>query len=884
MATNYIIGSDTLPSQFQVGDILKCGYSGTAQTITLPKGKYQLECWGAQGGSYPAYSRIAVGGKGGYSKGILSLTQNTTLYLYVGGVGSQSTSNSSPAGGGWNGGGNALAGWSYSTGGGGATHIAKIAGLLNELSSSQSDILIVAGGGGGAATSTSSTIEGGYGGGSSGGTGTSLNNSSYLPGTGGTVSRGGYSYYGNSPATSTQSSGAGFGQGANAVNSQVTAGGGGGWYGGGSAYMAGAGGGSGYINETYLTETSLKDGSGSENFPSTSSGNETGHEGDGYIRITVLQDKTPVTLPTGKLVTYRGSAYGTAPNYTDILDGFDSTLMNIAAYPSGSISQTNANTYEVSISLKDTSLYEWSDNTSGTKRVQWTISQLEVALPVGGNREYTGNSWNYIVTGFDSNLMNNPTGQTTGISVGPYTINFTLKDTANRKWANNSNGDVIWNITKKSLTIPSFGTSIYNTQEQFASNILNNFDSATMNINSSSDISAYDVGNYTAIIELRNTSNYKWSDGSITSKDVDWSITEQPLTKPTLVPSSFDYDGSQKTQLLNNFDSTTMTKSGDQATNAGTYNIIISLKDNSNYKWEDGTKSNLVLPWSINKATIENLPYLKKDSYTFEWNVRPSPTVMNFDSQKMDTSGDTEEYEPGNYTLTVSLTDSNYIWNNNQTSISLNWVINKRETDSPSFKDNLIFVYNGNEQTCLNNYNSLTNNAYVNNAKETEVGNYTCVVSLKYPNYFKWEGLSGNNESADITCQWSIIKASLSKPGGGNRVFNNSSQNYIINNLDSEKTEVVLTKGDLTGTQVDNYTVYVQIKNTYFNNYKWENENDEIQEIPITWYIVRAISQIKDTDGNWRFITGVKVKINDNWISVSGCKVKQSGHWKDILI
>ena len=32
------------------GDILDYAYTGAAQTVVLPPGRYRLECWGAQGG------------------------------------------------------------------------------------------------------------------------------------------------------------------------------------------------------------------------------------------------------------------------------------------------------------------------------------------------------------------------------------------------------------------------------------------------------------------------------------------------------------------------------------------------------------------------------------------------------------------------------------------------------------------------------------------------------------------------------------------------------------------------------------------------------------------------------------------------------------------
>jgi hypothetical protein len=85
MAQTYdLTSSSPIPAatDLRTGDIINCPYSGTHKTITLPKGTYKLECWGAQGGSY---NTTYVGGKGGYSYGTLTLTEDTILYLYAGG-------------------------------------------------------------------------------------------------------------------------------------------------------------------------------------------------------------------------------------------------------------------------------------------------------------------------------------------------------------------------------------------------------------------------------------------------------------------------------------------------------------------------------------------------------------------------------------------------------------------------------------------------------------------------------------------------------------------------------------------------------------------------------------------------------------------------------
>lgn len=79
MATYDLLSST--PTSFKKGDILNCKYSGAVKQITLPKGKYKLECWGAQGGNYDS---SYVGGKGGYSIGVITLKKNTVVFLYVG--------------------------------------------------------------------------------------------------------------------------------------------------------------------------------------------------------------------------------------------------------------------------------------------------------------------------------------------------------------------------------------------------------------------------------------------------------------------------------------------------------------------------------------------------------------------------------------------------------------------------------------------------------------------------------------------------------------------------------------------------------------------------------------------------------------------------------
>ena len=278
--------ASTTPSNLAINDIINCSYSGSKKSITLPAGKYKLQVWGAQGGYR---SNSSYGGKGGYSIGTITLTNPTTVYVYAGGAGGSGTTNAGSSvlvAGGFNGGGSR---YGYKGGGGGS-----------DIRIGQDSLYarVIVAGGGGSDGATGKT--GLYGGGTSGGTASQSFGSG---GGGGTQTAGG--------AGGSSNSGS-FGQGGNGLyrSNGYAGAGGGGWYGGGGSYPDGSGdddrgggGGSGYVytsstasnypsgcllnSEYYLTDAATY--AGNTSFVGTSGSNETGHSGNGYCRITVLE-------------------------------------------------------------------------------------------------------------------------------------------------------------------------------------------------------------------------------------------------------------------------------------------------------------------------------------------------------------------------------------------------------------------------------------------------------------------------------------------------------------------------------------------------------------------------------------------------------------------
>ena len=299
-------------------------YTGGEQTFVAPvSGTYKLETWGAQGGYSINNVEDNRGGYGGYSIGFLNLKKKDLFYVDVGGQGnyckstasgisynnkSQSEGETCGQNGGYNGGGTSVQymyGNTYYGSGGGATHISKISGTLNNIKSFQDNLFIVSSGGGGASAwfYNSSILNyshtGGDGGGIVGSSGVAIKKDRENFCTGGSQTRGGI---GGISQNSLNSNNSDFGQGGN-INLVVSGfeygpGGGSGYYGGGTSETTSCGG-SGYIGNSLLTNKAMycynceESNEESTKTISTTCSEETptsycAKKGNGYARITLV--------------------------------------------------------------------------------------------------------------------------------------------------------------------------------------------------------------------------------------------------------------------------------------------------------------------------------------------------------------------------------------------------------------------------------------------------------------------------------------------------------------------------------------------------------------------------------------------------------------------
>lgn len=265
-------------------------------------GTYIFECWGAQGNIYTPTN--LVGGKGAYTKGIISLRWTKTFYIFVGQFG-------------------LFASWGYAfngggfgqTTGGGASDIRLKDGKWDDFNSLKSRIMVAAGGGGPD-----------YG--EVGGAGGCLKGLD-AHGKGGTQIEGGYGL-----VSGSFGKGGGYGR----IDNDGCGGGGGGYYGGGSSTVYNnyaGGGGSSFISgypgcnaiskdsyEGHITHTNssvhysgIKFESpvmidGNSKMPSpTSTEDEIGNARNGYVRIAIINPNSKCTRWRSKRINKMLSSY-----------------------------------------------------------------------------------------------------------------------------------------------------------------------------------------------------------------------------------------------------------------------------------------------------------------------------------------------------------------------------------------------------------------------------------------------------------------------------------------------------------------------------------------------------------------------------------------------
>ena len=128
-------------------------------------------------------------------------------------------------------------------------------------------------------------------------------------------------------------------------------------------------------------------------------------------------------------------------------------------------------------------------------------------------------------------------------------------------------------------------------------------DGETIHVYTSKEV---DVGTYTSEISSwyvtggqAKTSNY-----NLQSSDKQYRIVEAILTRPSIT-GTYVYNGKTQTVQLANYYEDTMGVSNGSRIDAGSQTVTISIDDTRNYKWDNDSKNNLELTFTIEKKIVQ---------------------------------------------------------------------------------------------------------------------------------------------------------------------------------------------------------------------------------------------------------------------------------------
>ena len=383
---------------------------------------------------------------------------------------------------------------------------------------------------------------------------------------------------------------------------------------------------------------------------------------------------------------------------------------------------------------------------------------------LGANNTTAPTTWNTSVTGTDA---------------GTYYVWSKVDADGNH---NNVGAKYIGTVTiaKATVTIPTSPVKQY-TYNGKAQAHGYTAPSGSSIVTSGTTASATNAGTYNIVLQLANTSNYKWSDGSVTNKTVNWKINKANSTNPTLTAVTANYDGKAHPVTVSggaggtiNYRTSTNNSSWGSwsttkpsLTNAGKIYVQAYVVGDANHN-NTGVTGSVAI--TINKVAAGN-PTLTAVTATYDGKAH-YVTVSGGYGGTINYRTSTNNSSWGSWSTTKpSLTNAGVLYvqayvvgdgNHNSTGAtgSVAITVNKVTVTIPGSPVKQ-YTYNGKAQA--HGYTAPSGSSIVTSgttASATNAGTYNIVLQLANTSNYKWSDGSVTNK----TVNWKINKANSTNP------------------------------------------------------------------------------------------------------------------------
>ena len=532
---------------------------------------------------------------------------------------------------------------------------------------------------------------------------------------------------------------------------------------------------------------------------------------------------------------------------------------------------TDVGTYEVVAKALETAKYE-----EVTKTVLLEIIPLEVAEPtVKGTYTYNGLDQTVVLDGFNNKYMEIVSGNV-GKNADTYTVTINLN--SNYVWKNAEDGKLTWTINKAQVVKPLEDEEdfIYNGEEQTYELQTNK------NYEIDGTLTKVNAGSNNILVILKDKDNYEWEDGSTTDLTFTFNIKKAKVEKPVKDEEDFIYNGEEQTYELETSDyyeiTGTLTK-----VDAGSNDIIVSLKDVDNYEWEDGSTTDLTFTFNIKKLVVE---------------VPEAVTGLVYNGKAQTGVEETEYYSVDNGTETfagthiaiVTLKNANLVWEK-EFDGQIQWMIDKAEYDMSgiAWVYTEAFTYNNVVYTVEINASELPDGLSVDGYEghvNTNVGKYTASVTLRNenPNYIDPAPIAPLNweiVAREITVTIDSKEAEYRKPVELTYTLTGT---LAQGHVDSDVFALTRAYGDNVGE----YGISISQKN---NNYVINYNKNAIYKIvpqelekPVanTGLVYNGEEQVGVADGEGYYVIGgSNTNAGDSYVATVGLDSTTNYVWSD---
>lgn len=355
--------------------------------------------------------------------------------------------------------------------------------------------------------------------------------------------------------------------------------------------------------------------------------------------------RATVTPPVIESKTYNGGTQISGLSETD-----DYTVIS-------DVGGTNADEYSVTLELKDSDNYKWSDQNDGVAQtiVNWQITARQLSMPgfVSDRQTYADGDLTFTIADYDANykdefgnaygiVISGVTGTNGAVAtinggtvtakdVAVYTVTISLNNAGgvtNYAWAEgvtaNEDGtvtltfEIIKGVNSLEFTIsgwtygdPAHSPDVVDLEFGNPDDIEYTYfykpfgsEDGWQNLGSNQEFNA---GEYYVVGKIGATDNYGAAEYG--GEDVTgFTVARRGVDRPE-ISGEYVYNGGEQTVVLSDNSGTyySVTENGTQ-TNAGTYQVTVTLNDN--YKWSDETSTaaginrTCTLEWTINAKEL----------------------------------------------------------------------------------------------------------------------------------------------------------------------------------------------------------------------------------------------------------------------------------------